>query len=438
MLRKILAATLPVAASVGLVFGGAGERVATSASPCTSATRVPSFAAAVARGAPRSAAVVGRAIRLTGASGSPVEIVPGGAARHVALADGRVAFVRDRRGDDEVVVLDESGTDTFPQRGEASHPSWSPAGALVWAVDDRLGFVPAGKTRAQTIAGPGTGALFSPVFADEETVVAVVSSPPSRRVPEGEHHNDLVALDLASGSWRRMTAFESDAQRWVAIRTPVAAAPGVVEFVLVRADASATTTPSFELWRATADGVGLVRTLPGERYLAGVAAGRRLWNVPDHASATWRLLQEGADGRLEQIGCGAVSVDPLDRADPDRTSIEGHADVRVEGRLDPAREVERGPSGDESSATPSAPLGLVVGDFVSPAEAQGVLERIRSIYGDGAPVSVVDHAHATSFVAPGAWAVLLTLPAGADVDAEVAMFRQRLPEFAERSWVVAP
>ena len=217
--------------------------------------------------------------------GGPVSLVSAvpGMVRHVATApDTGTAYVVDRRGADTVVALTPHGTLTFPQTGEATHPTWSSRGDLAWSVGTglRVRTADGGGVRRIPTPVPG-GRLFSPVFRSPRSVVAVLSSPPSAAVPEDERLNNLWRYDLPTGRWHRVTGFTAGSDRWTAVRTPIRRGDGSLEFVTITGRGSATHEPRFALWSLTGGAARELRTLPGERYLAGEMGGDRLWNVPD-------------------------------------------------------------------------------------------------------------------------------------------------------------
>jgi hypothetical protein len=342
--------------------------------------------------------------------------------RQVASAPEGTAVVRDLPGPDEIVLTTSRGSVAIPQRGEAYHPSWARDGSLAWGVDDRLVLrSPAGSMRSLAGPRPG-GVLVAPVF-DGADVVAIVSAPPTRVVPEDEWSNDLWRYRISSGRWVRLTSFPAGTDRWTAIRTPVVTADGSIEFVVIRGRASMTGLPRFSLWRLRGDRVERLTSLPDERYLAGIdGEGARLWNVPDRANARWLIQRETIDGE-ETVGCGAVAVDPFDVVDPDRTGKEAHAHRS-------AAVIE----------TPGDPIesALLVGDFASDAAAGVVAQQVARAYGGALPVDVVRGSDRSSIVAPGRWAVVVRLAGTTDGSAELGAFRAAFPALASHVWIAVP
>lgn len=340
------------------------------------------------------------------------------ALRHPAATNDVVAFVRDGIGDD-TLVLARPGRDPveIPQPGEVAHPAWGPAGTLAWGLDDTV-VVRASDGTMRTIAGPKqSGSVIAPAF-EGGGLVAVVGAEPTVAVPEDEWSDDLWRYE--GERWRRLTRFPADADRWTAIRTPMAAPDGSLEFVVASGRASATELPRFALWRLRGEGITLVRTLPDEAYLAGFEAdGSRLWNVPDRATGRW-LVRDDAGGTL---GCGAVAVDPIDVVDPDRT-----------GQAAPA------PEALDVAPSPGDPaeIALVVGDFASREDAGAIAERIAAAYAGALPVDLVHGGEGVTAVREGAWAVLIRLGGDTDGVGELARLRAMLPDLADRSWITVP
>jgi hypothetical protein len=192
----------------------------------------------------------------------------------------------------------------------------------------------------------------------------------------------------------------------------------------VSARASSTEAPRFELWRYEHGVASRVRRLVGERYLAGWLGGRLVWNRPDPSHGR-HLLQIEQAGAMRTIGCGAVLIDPIDVADPDR---------QVGGSNVPLRADQPDP-GEATDA--SAELAVIVGDFQTLAEAEAVASQIRRAY----PVSlvdVVDSDDAPLAIRPSVFGALLHLPHDADPSAAIAAFRATLPAYTSNSWIVTP
>jgi hypothetical protein len=445
MKTKILIAlvvTLAVVSAGGIALsaGANGQRPTSAARCSTTASGASTGAgAAIAHGRGVIAAVGHDLVTIaadgtTGVSAAPRGI---GVVRHVAARGGvGTAYVLDRRGPDTIVIDTPNGITELPQPGEAMHPAWSPAGDLVWSLGSRL------RIRSHTpghrvadIASPTRHAVvFSPVFASRSRFVVVVSQPPTAAVPEDEALDDLWSYDIARARWTQLTRFTADTDRWSAIRTPVVASRGVVEFVRISGSASATVQPAFELWRLRGRTATMVQPLPYERYLAASDGTTRVWDVPDRVTGAWRLQREDAGGHRTALGCGAVMVDPLDQPDPDR-------EVRSSGTAQTAQ--TSSPSQDDPQDDPE--VAVLVGDFSSAAAASTAADAILVAYGVGAPVDVVgapvdvvDARSAQGVVQPGVWATILRLPDGADAEQALADFRARLPQYASWSWVVTP
>jgi hypothetical protein len=333
--------------------------------------------------------------------------------RHAASRPGSgTAYVSDARGADTVVLVGEDGTDRIRAAGEATHPAVGPGGAVAWAEDlARLRLrSPGGRVR--TLAAPRRSrAVFSPIFLRSGRLAAVVEERAGHAHDTGL--DNMFRVNAATGRWERLTAFRADADRWSAIRTPVVGRDGTVWFVRVTGRASATRRPAFELWRLDAGGAALVRSLPGEAYLAGAVDGKLLWNVYDREASAWRLLR-GSPGRAELLGCGAAMVEPRSVRDPDLAAS-------TPGILE-----------DEVSAVPApedGALGIVVGDFDTREAAEVVVERI------GASARAVGHGGAPAAVGPDRFAAAVPLQADVDVVEALDEFRLDHPEYADRSWI---
>ncbi len=352
-----------------------------------------------------------------------------GVVRHVASSPGfGVAFVRDLEGNDVVEALRPQGPLRLPRPSEASNPSWSPVGDLVWAEGSDLGIWSQETGEVSTVAfSDDVSLLFSPVFADAARIVTVVSEPAPIGTQEGEYLSNLWSYDLRTATWDRVTNFSASRGRWSVVRTPILAPSGAIEFVRVVGTAWSTTQPTFQLWSLKGESSSPLRSLAGERFLAGYQGDARLWNVRDEESAAWRIFKEAPSGSLVPAGCGAVLVDPMDVADPDRAAV-----ARAPRRSDTE------PAGSGVATPPAREVAILVGDFASRVEAEAAAQQIRDVYGSGAAVKVLDSTLAPTAVRPGVWATILWIAPGADEQTELEVFRSRLPRFANSSWVVAP
>lgn len=344
-----------------------------------------------------------------------------GLIRHVAARAGMgTAFVSDLAGPDVLMVIRRAGVTTIQGHGELTHPAWSPSGQLAWAVDLSAIEVwsPATGARRLVPRPRGSSGIFSPVFSTPFELVAVVQEP-----VEGTHDdglNDLWRYDLDSNIWSRLTRFEAGPDRWSVLRTPVAAPDGSVLFVRVAGRASATEPPSFELWVLREDRTSKLRDLPGERYLAGLLGGSLIWNVPDPATGEWRLVSDGP-GRPNDLGCGAVSVDPVTEPDPDLLEPGGKREDQAAG----------GPGDELDPPEAGRGLAILIGDFVSESEALALAEGRRI-----AGALVVGHGDAPAAVRPGAWAVVVPVSGGSSLEHALAELRSGHPDLADRTWIV--
>lgn len=392
------------------------------APPCGSGREAPPADSAAARGR-GLAAVDGDRLVMIGSRGErSLHDLAGagrGMLRHAASLPGAgTAFVDDRPGPDVLNVVTTERARRIPGRGEVTHPAWSPGGDLAWAVDLSTLEVwsPASGVRRMVPSPPGASGVFSPVFTGARALVAGASQ------QVGQVHddvlNDLWRYDFDAERWAQLTHFEADEDRWSVVRTPVLAPDGSVLFVRVHGRASATELPSFELWALRGDEASEVRDLPGEMYLAGHLDGLLVWNVFDPASGVWRLVAERPDGP-EDLGCGAVSVDPRDAPDPDL--LDDPADAGQAEGAPPA----------PGSAEPGAGLALLVGDLPTQEEAASLLPRV-----DAPGAMVVDHATAPAALRPGAWAVVVPVAPQMEPENALAAFRARHPHLAERTWIV--
>ncbi len=440
--RAVFVVCVLGAATLGLATGS-GPSAAGSASVASRTPSSPGCATGAARTVPLGsssapagagvwAAAAGRLVRADGST--PGVATSEGAAgvmvRHVVSLRGvGTAFVEDGRGTDTVVLATEAGILRLPQRGEAVNPALSPAGDLAWSVGSEVRVRDARSGGIDRLPVPVRGArAFSPVFVGGGALDVVLSSAPTRAVPEDERLNQIWRVS-PRGTWRRATSFHADDDRWTVVRTPVAAPEGGIEFVLVRGRGSATRDPRFRLMHLGRRGMERLRTLDHEMYLAGFDGSARLWNVPDVATLRVDLVREDLDGTNSTIGCGTTLMDPIDVADPDRAVVADGSLVPPGGGADP----EPNPA----TATPGSEIGILVGDFASTGEAGVAAAAVRAAYGTDAPVRVVGSDTAPHAVRPGVYGVLLELTAADDPRIALAAFRAKLPAYASSSWVVA-
>ena len=333
--------------------------------------------------------------------------------------------MRDRSGGDLVVSVTDRGVRRFPTRGEALQPSLSARGDLVWAERSGLRLVPAGARTPQRVAGPAPGAMtFSPLFATPSTVVVAVAAPPTVTVPEDEYLSNLWRYELRSSRWAQLTHFSGGADRWTIVRTPFLAPDGSIEFIRIDGRASVDRAPHYQLWQLGGAAVRRLRVLPGEMYLAGFDGSARLWNIREGATGGWLIQRERADASLEDAGCGAVMVDPLDRSDPDVRSGARHPATSAIGEAE-GTSLQTSPASD----------AILVGDFSSVAAAGDASATIGAAF--GSTPSIVDAKTQPAVVRPGVWAVLIPITPGADAEAELDRFRATVPAFAGWSWIVS-
>ncbi len=442
--RLVIAAAVMASTAAGLLTAQAGDSKAgfLRGGPSRGCASLPAFA----RGAPglvsgrgvwavaggrlvsvdAGRAVTSQGLASMGARRALATSIGRGTVKHLAVRRGiGTAFVVDRAGSDVVVATTRGGVVVLPQVAEASHPVWSAGGRLAWSTGSSIAVRDPVTGDIDELSAPLRGAsVFAPVFLSDRRIAAVVSAPPNDQVPEGEQLGDLWVTEVAGTRWRRLTHFRAGGDRWVTIRTPVAHA-GAIDFVRVIARASSTEEPRFELWRYEHGAASRVRRLGGERYLAGRLGGRLVWNRPDPMHGK-HLLQIERAGALRTIGCGAVLVDPIDVADPDRKG--GGSYVPLRG--DP-------PDHGEATGVSAEEVALIVGDYPTLSEAEAVASQIRRAFA-GSFVEVVDNDDAPLAIRPGVFGALLHLPQDTDPSAAIAAFRAALPAYASNSWIVTP
>ena len=415
------------AALVVAVFASAGaatsmmlpaREAASRAARCDGSSPERAAAQQRARQGRALVAAVGRRVVAPGMRGTPCVIGRDGVLRHVATRAGvGSAVVEDTPGSDRVVVIGEEGTRTVEVSGEVTHPTWSPRGRLAWTVNMRAVEVAtrSGAVTARIPRPRGTRAVFSPVFRSESRVASVVQEDvPEPFAAEDDFLDNLWSFDLRARRWTPLTDFRLQGTRWSIIRTPVVASDGSILFVRVTGDALATRAPSFELWRLRERGAVKVRSLPGEMYIASVQGRGIVWNVPSPRCDGWALVRRSFGG-VREIGCGAVTADPV-QPDPDLV-------------VDVTHEAEQEPSADAGDGERT---GVLVGDFSSRAAARAVATRAKV----GLRASVVDHDAQPLSVRPGAWAVVWRLPSGTRAGEALATVRRALPRYRDRAWIV--
>lgn len=348
----------------------------------------------------------GSAVALADVAGC-TELAGDGVLRHLASGPAALAVVNDLAGRDQLLTIGPDGIESLDTHGEVTHPAWAPDGKLVWAEDFELvRMVSADRTLVTSLVAPDVAlGAFYPVFDGDDGVVAVLQEPSPAIPEEDDGLDNLWRFDLVSQRWARLTHFEPSPDRWFAIRTPVPVG-GTVYFVLVSADPDQTRAPRFELWRA-GDTVEEVRPLAADTYLAGTDGDDLLFNAPSRQCNGWGLFVERA-GELEPIGCGAITVDPLDVDDPDLAITDEH--------------------GDEAASGGGAILAIVIGDFGSRAAA----ERFTARLGDG---RVVDDSYAPGLVRPGGWVVVRDLPVDAEPEVFLELTRAQLGKCSCGAWL---
>jgi hypothetical protein len=422
MTRKLFFALGPLVATAVALAAGLGL-AGSAAAGCLSDALGRGTADAgteVALGETPAALAEGRIVVIDEASGARRSYERpdglGGVARHIAAAPGSgTAYVADLAGRDVVVAISSGGVAEIPAQGEAAHPAWSSRGDLAWVDGDfavlRVRSFRDGSVR--DIPPPsGSVAVFGPIFTGSTEITAVVQEPQEGSSAEDATVDNLWRLDLARGTWRRLTSFSAGGSLWTAIRTPILEPGGSVAFVRVHGDGKATEGPSFELWRLSGAEASRVRDLGGEMFLAGASDQGLLWNV--HDGVEWQVSIDRGRGP-EPLGCGAVAVDPRTEPDPD---------------MAPDDEGAEGVSTEPIDETPmDAQLAVLVGDFPTQEAASAVAAELG--------FEVIDHTAAPGAVAPDAWAAVTRLAPDVDPETALAEFRSGHPEYAERSYIVS-
>jgi hypothetical protein len=337
-----------------------------------------------------------------------------GLLRHLAVSPGTgAAYVVDGAGQDVLTLVGADGVSLVANGIEITHPTWSPAGQLAWSENLQvLKVMSSDGTEISGVVLPhGAVAAFSPLFVDEQHVMAVIQQRVKGGSPEDENLNNLWVFDLGSGRWTQRTSFAASGDNWVGIRTPVTTPDGTVLFVRISANASQTKEPSFELWRYSGGRATKVRTLESEMYLAGISDDRLVWNAPSRTCGDWGLFIESASG-LDQVGCGAVMTDPVAFADPDLLVESEDGEVSVT------------PETDELTD-----LVIVVGDFETQGAASKVADRLDR------PARVIDHGEARTALRPGAWGLLVEIAAGVPVEEDLDAVRSQLGACGCGAWL---
>jgi hypothetical protein len=421
-----------LAAGTAAASVGVGARAPITSAPCGPAAGAPVIADALS--ASQRGVLVARGGHLAVVGGPDVGPPPpagdeSGVVRHVAT-DPRfgVVYVRDLAGGDDIVIDTPAGETTVHARSEVSHPEWIPDGDIVWGQGGTLRFwshrTGAVTSSARPVRG---GSVFSPVVRDAHAVLAAVTEPPGLVATADEYLSNLWRYDRRDGGWRRVTRFRATSDRWSIIRTPEMGPDGL-EFVRVHGRASATTEPTFERWSLHGGTAVKEEALASERYLAGYQGGARLWNMPAPApdSADWLLERETANGGMQDLGCGAVAVDPVDVTDPDRAAPREPTEPDAEYPIPPPDQ------------PPAHEVAVMVGDFAGENGASNAADRIIDAYGSDAQVKVVDSDHSPLAVKPGSWGAIMWIGYEGDPVNAIQHFWNKLPQFADNSWVVAP
>ncbi|MEP7059980.1 MAG: hypothetical protein ABI828_04550 [Actinomycetota bacterium] len=427
-IRSIIAAVLAAGTAAAASVGGATPAPVSRAA-CAPAAGTPEIAGALS--ALQQGVLVARDGRLAVAGGPDVAApIAGdqGPVRHVAV-DPRfgVVYVRDLAGGDDIIADTPTGQIRLHRRSEVSHPAWMPDGDLVWGQGGTLRFWSRDTQQVTASSRPVPGGtVFSPVALNTHAVLAAVAEPPAGSPTEDEYLSDLWRYDRRGGEWRPMTRFHATQDRWSIIRTPEMG-PNGIEFIRVRGTASATKEPTFERWSLRGRVAVREEVLPSERYLAGFENGARLWNLPVAEPSTWMLARETAGGGLHELGCGAVAVDPVDVTDPDHARRPGQAGTEPDYPVPPPNQ-----------QPPAHEVAVIVGDYSGESGASNAAQAILHEYGQGAQVKVVDSDSSPLALKPGSWGAIMWIGADGDPVNAIQHFWNKLPQFADRSWVVAP
>ncbi|MGH2740335.1 MAG: hypothetical protein ACRDH6_07650 [Actinomycetota bacterium] len=329
--------------------------------------------------------------------------------------------MNDLKGADSLVVVRPEGVTQIAEPGEVTHPAFGPNGELAWALDMRsVRLLSTGTSSPETIPAPeGASAIFSPVLTASGEILAVVKEQVEGDLGHDDLLNNLYSYDGTLGLWTRLTSFGSDASRWSLVRTPIVDEDGSILFVRIEGLRTGEEPVRYELWRLADDAATKVTDLPGEMFLADVRSGVRIWNVENPETGEWHLAAEGAEG-LEDLGCGAVAVDPRTGLDPDL----------LEAERGPRNALPQ-PGHDESGPT-DVDLAVLLGHFGTRQEAVAVARLVEL----NSSSTVVNHEAAPAAVAPGDWAVVWRLQPGADAQHELARHRAEFPGYADRMWIV--
>lgn len=346
---------------------------------------------------------------------------PPGMLRHLAnRSDVGTAYVNDLQGADSVVIVTPEGVSQIAEPGEATNPAWGPNGELAWALDmESLRILSNGSSSPDTIPAPqGASAIFSPLVMASGEIFAVVKDPVEGDLGHDDMLNNLYRYDETLRLWTQVTTFASDGNRWSLIRTPILDEDGSILFVRIEGVTTGEEPARYELWRLVGDAAEKVMDLPGEMFLADIRSGVRIWNVEDPETSEWHLAAEGAEG-LEDLGCGAVAVDPRTSLDPDL--------------LEPERGI-RNPlpqPAHEEAGSHEVDLAVLLGHFSTRQEAVAVARLVEL----DPFLTVVNHQMAPAAVAPGDWAVVWRLQQGADLQYELVRHRAAFPGYADHMWI---